>query len=287
MSRVTAFSNSAAAGSVPWDRLLPNTNVVSASVLPSCSVSSMNAPPRAAAAPTAAPHSARWDALSRSMLLTNACSWPSTSDTARSSSSAVCSSASSSFPAASKSASATNSGVCSFRRTASPLLRPPHRNSNTNSSSAPNRLPRHRWSLCSRSCSCPLSWPPGSDPPAASFAARAGREATGMTRAASTPSSRAALSATNATTSATSPSSARMSTLFTRNTTFLPHFLMYLRKSTSDSVKGRSADITNSTRSARGTYSSVSRCWRSRMTLVPGVSTTFTSRSSAAPSRRS
>lgn len=75
----------AAAGRVPWDRLLPNTNVVSASVLPSCSVSSMNAPPRAAAAPTAAPHSARWAALSRSMLLTNACSCPPTSDTARSS----------------------------------------------------------------------------------------------------------------------------------------------------------------------------------------------------------
>ena len=42
-----------------------------------------------------------------------------------------------------------------------------------------------------------------------------------------------------------------------------PH-RMYFRKSTSDSAKGRSADITNSTKSALGTYSSVSRCGRSR-----------------------
>jgi len=38
---------------------------------------------------------------------------------------------------------------------------------------------------------------------------------------------------------------------------------------TSLSANGLSADMTNRTRSARGTNSSVSRCWRSRMTFVP------------------
>lgn len=67
--------------------------------------------------------------------------------------------------------------------------------------------------------------PPDKDPPASSLAARAGRADTGMTRAASTPSRLPALEATKSTTSWTSSSVARMSTLLTRKTTFLPHFL--------------------------------------------------------------
>ena len=42
----------------------------------------------------------------------------------------------------------------------------------------------------------------------------------------------------------TSPLSLRMSTLLTRKTTFLPHWRIYLRKRTSLSVNGRSADST-------------------------------------------
>ena len=74
-------------------------------------------------------------------------------------------------------------------------------------------------------------------------------------------------------------------TLFTRNTTFLPHCLMYFKNVTSLSVKGLSALITNSTRSALGTYSSVRRCCLSKITLVPGVSTTLISRNSGAGNR--
>ena len=57
---------------------------------------------------------------------------------------------------------------------------------------------------------------------------------------------------------------------------------MYVKNVTSLSVIGRSAESTKSTKSARGTNSSVKRCWRSRMTFVPGVSTMFTSLSSSA-----
>lgn len=45
---------------------------------------------------------------------------------------------------------------------------------------------------------------------------------------------------------------------------------------TSESVSGLSAERMKSTMSAWGTNSSVSLCCRSRMTLVPGVSTIFT-----------
>ena len=56
-------------------------------------------------------------------------------------------------------------------------------------------------------------------------------------------------------------------------TTFLPQSRICSRNARSVSVNGRSADVTNSTRSARGTYSAVI-CSCSRITaLVPGVST--------------
>lgn len=57
---------------------------------------------------------------------------------------------------------------------------------------------------------------------------------------------------------------------------------MYSRNLTSLSLNGLSALITNSTRSALGTYSSVSLCCLSRITFVPGVSTMLTSRSRGA-----
>ena len=75
-------------------------------------------------------------------------------------------------------------------------------------------------------------------------------------------------------------------TLLTTNRIFLPHFRMYRRNLTSLSAKGRSALITKMTKSALGTYSSVSRCWRSRTTLVPGVSTMLISRRISAGSWR-
>ena len=74
----------------------------------------------------------------------------------------------------------------------------------------------------------------------------------------------------------------RMSILFTTNTIFLPHSRICSRKPRSLSVNGRSALVTNSTRSARGTKSRVSSSCRRMMALVPGVSTTLSSRSSSA-----
>mmetsp|Transcript_17585 Transcript_17585/g.57462 ORF Transcript_17585/g.57462 Transcript_17585/m.57462 type:complete len:430 (+) Transcript_17585:2047-3336(+) len=121
----------------------------------------------------------------------------------------------------------------------------------------------------------------GPTPSAESLASSALRDEMGSTSA-ETPKSRFALSCTNSTISCTSPWSRSMSALFSRNTTFFSHLRMYWRKLISDSESGRSALRTKRTRSARGTNSSVRRCWRSRMTFVPGVSTMLSSSSSLA-----
>ena len=60
---------------------------------------------------------------------------------------------------------------------------------------------------------------------------------------------------------------------------FLPQFRMLSRNTRSLSVKGRSADVTNSTRSARGTKSRVRRSCARLIAFVPGVSTMCRSRS--------
>ena len=56
-------------------------------------------------------------------------------------------------------------------------------------------------------------------------------------------------------------------------TIFLPQSRMSARKARSLSVNGRSADVTNSTRSACGTNSLVNRSCSRKIALVPGVST--------------
>ena len=66
-----------------------------------------------------------------------------------------------------------------------------------------------------------------------------------------------------------------MSILLTTTTTFLPQSRIASRNARSLSVNGRSAEVTNSTRSARGTNSRVSASCSRRMALVPGVSTTL------------
>ena len=65
-------------------------------------------------------------------------------------------------------------------------------------------------------------------------------------------------------------------------TIFLPHSRMRARNSRSLSLKGRSALVTKSTRSARGTKLLVSSSCCRMTALVPGVSTTVSSRSSSA-----
>ena len=66
---------------------------------------------------------------------------------------------------------------------------------------------------------------------------------------------RCALSATKAITCSARPRSGRMSSLLTTNTIFLPHSRIDSRNARSLSVKGRSAEVTKSTRSERGTNS--------------------------------
>mmetsp|Transcript_7967 Transcript_7967/g.28020 ORF Transcript_7967/g.28020 Transcript_7967/m.28020 type:complete len:226 (-) Transcript_7967:326-1003(-) len=197
----------------------------------------------------------------------------STSRAAATSALARPSSASSTRSHASSSASPTPTGVPSFSLSASPDLCPsPPRKLNMNCSRSPNPLCSQPGSPASAVHPRPI----GSLPLKADLAPRAPLALTGSTSAAPTPSSRLALSCTNSITSTTSPRFCSMSTLFSTKTTFLSHRRMYCRKDTSDSVMGRSALSTKSTRSALGMNSSVSRCWRSRMTLVPGVSTMFT-----------
>ena len=65
-------------------------------------------------------------------------------------------------------------------------------------------------------------------------------------------------------------------------TTFLPQPRTCSRNARSVSVKGRSAEVTNSTRSERGTNSAVIASCSRMMALVPGVSTMWISRSSGA-----
>src|SRR2546421_511452 len=64
-------------------------------------------------------------------------------------------------------------------------------------------------------------------------------------------------------------------------TIFLPQSRIAVRNIRSVSVNGRSADVTNSTRSDRGTKSVVRRSCSRMIALVPGVSTMWTSRSSS------
>ena len=170
--------------------------------------------------------------------------------------------------AASKRRTPTWSGVLSLRRMPSPPRFSPRE------PSPPPPPPPRKLRTYSSSSSNPE---PSRDRPS-SFRRSASLAETVMTAGSATPNRRSAFSATNARTSFTSSTPSRRSHLLTTKSTFLPHFLMYLRNLTSDSVIGRSAESTNNTRSARGTNSSVRRCCRSRMTFVPGVSTMFTSR---------
>ena len=62
-------------------------------------------------------------------------------------------------------------------------------------------------------------------------------------------------------------------------TIFLPHSRITSRKPRSVSVNGRSAEVTNRTKSARGTKSVVIASCSRKMALVPGVSTMWISRS--------
>ena len=73
----------------------------------------------------------------------------------------------------------------------------------------------------------------------------------------------------------------KMSTLLTTTTIFLPQSRIVSRNARSVSVNGRSAEVTNSTRSARGTNSRVRRSCSRWIALVPGVSTMCRSRSSS------
>ena len=93
------------------------------------------------------------------------------------------------------------------------------------------------------------------------------------------PSISRALVVTNSITCAMSAGVSRMSILLTTKTTFLPHSRIRSMKARSLSLKGRSAEVTKSTRSARGTKSSVISWWRRITALVPGVSTMLMSRS--------
>ena len=70
----------------------------------------------------------------------------------------------------------------------------------------------------------------------------------------------------------------RMSTLLMTMTTFLPQPRICSRKARSVSVNGRSAEVTNSTRSERGTNSEVIASCSRMIALVPGVSTMWMSR---------
>ena len=54
---------------------------------------------------------------------------------------------------------------------------------------------------------------------------------------------------------------------------FLPHSWIWAMNSRSDSVKGRSAEVTKRTRSERGTKRWVRASCSRMMALVPGVST--------------
>ena len=63
------------------------------------------------------------------------------------------------------------------------------------------------------------------------------------------------------------------SVLFSTITTLFPQPRSRSMNWRSLSVKGRSAEVTNSTRSARGAKRSVISSWRRMIALVPGVST--------------
>mmetsp|Transcript_19677 Transcript_19677/g.62580 ORF Transcript_19677/g.62580 Transcript_19677/m.62580 type:complete len:254 (-) Transcript_19677:1114-1875(-) len=211
------------------------------------------------ALPTTLPARSRCRAASLCMASWYCSSWSSTARTASTSASAASISSSSCRLHASSRAEDTASGVSSLRRMLSP---PPPRKENTKFSRESKPVPPR-------------------EPPDLR-ADMAERAETGSTVAWSTLRRLLALSATNFLSSIWSSSTGTMSILLSTKITFLPHLRMYLRKLTSLSEKGRSAEITKSTRSERGTYSSVSCCCRSRITLVPGVSTMLTSvRSSA------
>ena len=100
-------------------------------------------------------------------------------------------------------------------------------------------------------------------------AASASRAETGKRRGASARSAWAC-SRTKPRTCCRSSGRGRMSILFTTNTIFLPHSRICSRKPRSLSVNGRSAEVTKSTRSARGMKSRVSSSCRRMIALVPG-----------------
>ena len=87
------------------------------------------------------------------------------------------------------------------------------------------------------------------------------------------PQQVASVGTTNATIRSTSAALSIRSILLTTRTIFFPHSRMRVRNWCSLSVNGRSALVTKSTRSLRGTNSSVISWWRWMMALVPGVST--------------
>ncbi len=109
------------------------------------------------------------------------------------------------------------------------------------------------------------------------LALSARRELTGNTSGV-TPSSARAFSDTNRVTSSTSAGAPRISILFTTRTTFFPQPRICSRNARSVSVNGRSAEVTNSTRSERGTNSAVIASCSRMIALVPGVSTMWMSR---------
>ena len=91
------------------------------------------------------------------------------------------------------------------------------------------------------------------------------------------PSAFCAASPTKVNTSSSSEARSKMSILLTMTTTFFPHARIAAMNARSVSVNGRSADVTNSTKSARGTNSVVRRSCSRMIALVPGVSTMWMS----------
>mmetsp|Transcript_17590 Transcript_17590/g.41305 ORF Transcript_17590/g.41305 Transcript_17590/m.41305 type:complete len:278 (-) Transcript_17590:551-1384(-) len=119
--------------------------------------------------------------------------------------------------------------------------------------------------------------PTDGSPGEANFARSASRADTGKTIGVPRgppPIMAVPLSRTKTVTSCTAFSSGRLSILLTTKTTFLPHPLISSKKFFSLSLKGRSEEVTNKTKSALGTIRRVSCSCAEITAFVPGVSTT-------------
>mmetsp|Transcript_36572 Transcript_36572/g.114588 ORF Transcript_36572/g.114588 Transcript_36572/m.114588 type:complete len:218 (-) Transcript_36572:14-667(-) len=143
--------------------------------------------------------------------------------------------------------------------------------------------------MCASSSSKPLAsqsatpWPArGSVEGCAAFLARSALRALMAKTGDEPPRSAAPLMVTKSTTCRWSSGRSKRSILLMMRSTFLRQLRMRSRKTRSLSEKGRSADVTKNTRSARGmTRCVISSCpWM--MALVPGVSTSATSSSHGA-----